>query len=226
LRYALVVAAIAVATTAAYRTTRGQSGSYEHGRAGSRATFVKAGATRPADVQRLTERARDASDEVSRIEAIDALAAQGHLPLLPDLLAFDVAGDPFVAPTVIQAIGTIGQAAPPAEKRKALERLVSLLASEKERNGQDSAGNVVALIEAIGTLGEPSGAPALLRELEDGFHDTAGKTNIVEALAKLGAHASAPAIAKLRHHLVENPATEPFDRELEEELLAAISKLN
>jgi hypothetical protein len=224
LRPAAIFAAIGLAATAAYRTARGPTGSRAAARQAAIATHTEARSphTRHDSWEAL---AWDVSDDVARIDAIDTLAARGDVGRLPELLAFDPASDPFAAPSVIAAIGNIGRLASPAARRNALERLLSLLASEKERNGQDSAGNVVALVEAIGALGDPSAAPALLRELEDEFHDTAGKTNIVEALARLGARAT-PAIARLRHRLVEHPAVDPFERELEGELHAALAKLD
>jgi len=114
------------------------------------------------DVARLVADAAG-EDPVKRIDAIDALVNRGHVASLPSLLAFDPASDPFVAPTVIVAIGQLARLASPAEQRRAIERLSALLVAEKERRGQDSAGNVVLLVEALGALGAPDAAPVLER---------------------------------------------------------------
>jgi hypothetical protein len=215
----LVGAAIALAALA--RVPREPTRFHHPGPRGVALRATQTGPRGTLEESVLLERARVASDAVSRIEAIDALVARGDVAFLDDLLIVDPADDPFVAPTVIEAIAAIGRNAPRAAKDRAARRLASMLASEKERRGQDSAGNVVSIVEAIGNLGHPAAASALEAELDDAFHDTAGKTNIVEALAKTGARSSIPALKRLRDRAPAEHAT-GYDRELERELAQAI----
>lgn len=170
------------------------------------------------------EKALDDPDPATRLEAMDALVERRHVPALARFLALDPADDPMLGPTIIQGLGVLGHAADAKGQRAAVERLGSLLSSEKERNGADSIGNVVSILEALGPLGAPAGAPILERELDDPYHDTASQTAIVQSLAAIGSPSSREPLLRLRARAQERLAAtdDDFARELETELLAAI----
>ncbi len=169
----------------------------------------------------------DGEDSVAQLEAIDELVERGHVAALSRLAKMDPADDPYIGPSIIVALGELGRAAPDeATRHAALDRLVALLAQEKERNGSDSIGNVITIIEAIGALGHPDGAAALERELGDPFHDVASQTTIVLALGRLGQSSSIAALARFRATLTPGRADEDLDRELEKELFAAIDEVS
>jgi hypothetical protein len=139
----------------------------------------------------------------------------------------DPTAEPYLGPSIIVGIGELGRSSTDASSKKAaLDRLLSLLASEKDRNGTDSVGNVITIIESIGNLGLPDGAPALEHELADGYHDIAGKTTIVLALGKLGQPSSVPALSQLRGTVAILQNEESFSRELKQELVAAIDDVS
>jgi hypothetical protein len=164
-------------------------------------------------------------DDVLRLEAIDALVARRHVPALGRLLTLDPAAEPNVAPTLLAAIGELGRASPdPALRRAALDRLLGLLAEEKARNGADSVGNVLTIVESLGALAHPDAAPALERELSDPYYDVAGQAVIVTALGRLGARSSGRLLAQLRADATSAPSEEPFTRKLEDELVATIDE--
>ena len=173
-------------------------------------------------------RALDEPDPVTRLDAIDELVARNHVLALDRLLVMDPADDPMLGPTIIHGIGELGRAADPAREKASLGRLSSLLVAEKSRNGSDSIGNVITIIEALGVLGDPASARLLERELEDAYHDTAARTAIVQALGQVATASSLPALARLRTSAAAvSPAaaeTDDFARELDTELIAAIEE--
>lgn len=189
---------------------------------------VRAAAQDPSGrgTELLARSLEDEHDDMARLEAIDALVERRHIASLPRLLTLDPAAEPELGPTIIAALGALGREAPDARTRDAtLARLVALLAAEKERRGADSAGNVVSIIEALGVLRHPGGAPVLERELALPEHDAANRTAIVQALGQIGQRSSLVPIERLRAVTTEAaPADDEYTRALEAELVVAIDE--
>jgi hypothetical protein len=171
----------------------------------------------------------DATEEAAdpaRLEAIDALVARKHIAALPRIIKMDPVDDPYVGPSIIVALGELGAITTnQSDRTAALERLAFLLRSEKDRKGTDSAGYVVTIIEAIGTLRHPSGAPILEKELFDSFHDVPSLTTIVLALKQIGRHSSIEPITRLRtfrRASVSDPNDDAFASALNRELATAM----
>lgn len=198
---------------------------------------VRAAAEDPSDQASATLLAvvdgvgADREDEavVAQLEAIDALVARRHPAALSRIVKMTPAVEPHLGPTIIAALGALGASATgEGDRRAALDRLVSLLSEEKDRRGADSAGNVIAIIEALGVLKHPDAAPVLERELSDPFHDVAGRTSIVKSLGQIGQRSSLTPLAHLRERTIASvtpdEAGDDFTRALQRELTEAIDE--
>lgn len=192
-------------------------------------TRVRRAARAPAaEALAILERALDDPDDATRFEALDALVERRQVAALSRVIELDPVADTWLGPSIIAALGALGGApeASARDRRSALDRLVALLRSEKERQGTDSAGYIVGIIEAIGALRHPDAAPILERELFDPFYDAADRTTIVHALGEIGQRRSLEPLAQLRKAAAGHVADDDFAREIDRELLATIDRVS
>lgn len=165
----------------------------------------------------------DSKDDFVVLEAAGDLAKRGATRALPALVAIDIKGRPHAAPSVIDALGRLGGASEPAARRSATDRLLELLTQERGRGAPESAGNVLAIYEALGRTLDPRGAPALEAELLDPNVTWAAKTVIVEALARLKQASSKGPLRSAQEDIADHPATDPLEAETQRELSGAVA---
>ena len=77
--------------------------------------------------------------------------------------------------------------ADPRRRLPAVDRLLALLAAEKQRGAQESLGNMIQIYEALGDTGDARAIAPLERELLDASVPTAPKVVIVQSLVALRA---------------------------------------
>lgn len=164
------------------------------------------------------------SNDFVVVDAADELVARKATEALPTLERFDVTGRPHAAPSVIDALGRLAGDADPRARRTATDRLLALLAEERTRGARESAGNVLALYEALGRTGDPRAAAALEREALDPGVSFAAKTVIVEALVRLRQPTSAPILRRLLAMLADAEASDELEEETRRELATAIDR--
>lgn len=124
--------------------------------------------------------------------------------------------------SIIDALGRLGEIAKSGEKTEAIERLLALLASEKQRGAPESAGNLLQLYEALGRTRDERAAGALEAELLDPQVGRAPKVVIVQSLVWIEASSSRAALVEARKLQSELPPADDFDAELRVELLGVI----
>ena len=161
-------------------------------------------------------------DAVVVAEAVNVLIERRAVSALPELVAFDVIGRPWAAPSVIHALGRLGAVATPEDRADVVARLVALLHEEKRRGAVESQGNLLEIYEALGHTGDPSAIEPLERELVDPAVGTAPKVVVVQALVTLGATQSRALLEQLQAQLETAAAGVGFEAELQRDLLAVI----
>ncbi|MBX3197090.1 MAG: hypothetical protein KF894_02945 [Labilithrix sp.] len=168
-------------------------------------------------------RAIDSDDSVARLEAIDELVRRKHVAAVKPLLKLDPADDPFVGPTALLALGRLGHEAGGGTAEATVTRLSKLLEAEKARQGVDSPGNILLIFEALGHTKTASAAQVLERELVAPEHGTAARVAIVDAIEACGQRTSTQALEAFREAF-QLVAIDPFERELEKDLVAAVER--
>jgi hypothetical protein len=161
-------------------------------------------------------------DAVIVAEATNALVAGRHVSALPALVAFDVIGRPWAAPSIIDALGRLGAIAAPEDRATVVARLVALLQEEKRRGAVESQGNLLQIYEALGLTGDRRAIEPLERELVDPAVGIAPKVVVVQALVALRATQSRGLLERLYAQLETSAAGIGFEAELRRDLLAVI----
>jgi hypothetical protein len=182
---------------------------------------ARAGSTRTTDTLLA---ALGSSDPFVVLDAADGLAARKATAAIPVLAALDIARSPESAPSVIAALGHLASVAEPVGRRAATDRLLQLLAEEKLRSAPESAGNVLALYEAIGRSRDPRGATAIEAELLDPQVSLAAKTVVVEALARLDQPSSPPMLRRVQRELPMIVTADDFEEEVRRELALIVDR--
>lgn len=168
--------------------------------------------------------ALSSSDPFVVLDAADDLAARKATRAIPTLAAIDIRKNAHSAPSVVNALGQLASAAEPAGRKSATDRLIALLAQERARSAPESAGNVLAIYEALGRTREPSAAGALETELLDPAVTHAAKTVVVAALVRLQQPSSGPPLRTLQRELGVFVAANPMDEEVRGELAVAVER--
>ncbi|HEY4177857.1 MAG TPA: hypothetical protein VGM90_13515 [Kofleriaceae bacterium] len=163
------------------------------------------------------------TDAVVVAESANGLVGRGALAALPVLEEIDVAARPWAAPSAIYAMGALAAKASPDQREETVDRLLALLASEKQRPATDALANLLQIYQALGQSGDPRAIGPLEAELADASVATAPKVVVVQALVALGARDSKPALVKLRDQLAPQAVGPDFEAELRRDLIAAIS---
>jgi hypothetical protein len=165
-------------------------------------------------------------DPYEVLDAADGLAARKVTRAIPTLAAMDIRKSADSAPSVIHALGQLGGHADPALRKTATDRLVALLAQERERarTEPESAGNVLAIYEALGKTNDPAAAPPLEIELRDPEVPLAARTVVVESLVELGQPSSRPAVASARTEVAAMRAGDELEAEIQQELLGHLDR--
>jgi hypothetical protein len=167
--------------------------------------------------------ALDADDAIVVAEAAGALVARGAVSVLPVLLAHDVLGRPWSAPSIIDALGRLGALADADERGEVVERLIALLRAEKQRGALESQGNLLQIYEALGQTGDARAIAPLEGELLDPDVAMAPKVVVVHALVALRAKGSRPVLEQLRARLETAAPGVGFEAELRGELIAELT---
>lgn len=167
--------------------------------------------------------ALESTDAIVVAEATNALVSRGAVSELPVLIAHDVIGRPWAAPSVIDAMGRLAKVAAPEERDLVIDRLFALLEEEKRRGAVESQGNMLQIYEALAQTGDPRAAVRLEQELLDPTVATAPKVAVVQALVALRATASRGTLARLHDELVAAaPPADAFEAELRRDLVTAL----
>jgi hypothetical protein len=164
----------------------------------------------------------ESTDAIVVAEASNGLVARGALSALPVLVAFDVIGRPWAAPSVIDALGRLAAQAEADERGEAIARLVALMHEEKRRGALESQGNLLQIYEALGQTGDSRAVAPLEGELLDPAVQTAPKVVVVQALVALRAQASRAPLERLRDQLQRSAPGHGLEAELRRDLLSAI----
>jgi len=106
----------------------------------------------------------------------------------------------------------------------AVERLVAMLAEEKERSARESPGNLLQIYEALGHTRDPSAAPPLEAELLDPTVARAPKVVIVGALVAIGLPRSRAALETAHTQHMKAAAADAFEEEIRQELVGALEQ--
>jgi hypothetical protein len=160
----------------------------------------------------------------TRIEALRAVRDRAQVQVLPELLAFDIPRDPEVAPTLIAVTGELARQAEPAQRTAATLKLGDWLRTESARDAADARGNVVQLVEALGSMNTPDAAPALIEALQGQRLPLHVKTVAVDGLARLGDASAREAVEQFRARLTQTPPPTGFELELHQEAAQAADR--
>jgi hypothetical protein len=163
-------------------------------------------------------------DPYEVLDAADGLAARKVTRAIPTLAAMDIRKSADSAPSVIHALGQLGGHADPTLRKTATDRLVALLAQERARTEPESAGNVLAIYEALGKTHDPAAAPPLEIELRDPEVPLAARTVVVESLVELGQPSSRPAVTRARAEVALMQAGDELEAEIQQELLGHLDR--
>lgn len=163
------------------------------------------------------------TDAVVVAESANGLVGRGALSALPVLEEMDIASRPWAAPSAIYAMGALAAKASPDQRAETVDRLLALLASEKQRAATDALANLLQIYQALGQSGDARAIGPLVAELTDASVATAPKVVVVQALVALNARDSKPALEKLRDQLAPQAVGSDFEAELRRDLIAAIS---
>ncbi len=163
-----------------------------------------------------------ATDAVVVAESANGLVARGALSAIPSLVELDVVARPWAAPSVIYAMGRLAALASDEERGLAVERLLALLAAEKERNSPEALANLLHIYEALGHTGDARAIAPLEHELADRRVATAPKVVVVQALVQLGARQSRPALERALVELAPTLVGDDFEAAVRRDLEAAI----
>lgn len=174
----------------------------------------------PAGAPRLAE-VLATDDDRAKILAVRAAAARSDREALGVLTAIDLPREPAAAPAVIAAVGRLGAAGGPSDRRAASDALARWLDSETRRTEADAIGNVPNLIEALGATGGPDSADALARALDGGRLDLPLSTLATRQLAEIGDPRARPAVERFAARLREAPDASGVEAELHAEAEAA-----
>lgn len=167
-------------------------------------------------------------DDFAKIAALEAAVRDGLVAEIPALVRTDLARSPGAAPTIIHGLARLSVQGSGEDAALAASTLARWLKEERTREGNDAAGNVPNLVEALGALGGPEAVDALIELLEqrDGTrNDLAIETLTVQQLAALGdARARAPVTRFLGRVRGQAGSEDTFERELQTEALAAATE--
>ncbi|HEY4059884.1 MAG TPA: hypothetical protein VGM39_24885, partial [Kofleriaceae bacterium] len=151
------------------------------------------------------------TDAVVVAESANGLVGRGVLSALPVLEEMDIAARPWAAPSAIYAMGALAAKASPDQRAETVDRLLALLASEKQRPATDALANLLQIYQALGQSGDPRAIGPLEAELADASVATAPKVVVVQALVALGARDSVPTLVKLRDQLAPQAVGPDFE---------------
>jgi uncharacterized ParB-like nuclease family protein len=162
----------------------------------------------------------------TRIEALREARDRTQLEALPELLAFDIARDPEVAPTLIGVTAELARQAEPSERAAATHKLADWLRSESEREGSDARGNVAQLVEALSGMNTPEAVPALVDALQAQGERMPlhVQTVAVDGLARLGDASARDAVEQFRTRVAESAPASGFELELQKEAAQAAER--
>ncbi len=158
--------------------------------------------------------AGDVWAEVARVNAIrEALDGAGLAALLEQRLD----DDPRIVSATIPAVGALGSAVAPSDRRRAVARLSAWLAqSGRDRRLQ---GFRSALIDALADSGDPSAVPPLARIVESDDVPLHLRARATEALAALaGAGSDAEGYRAVTHFAAWLEHASPGDDDFEQQL--------
>lgn len=179
------------------------------------------GSTEPGTIDVLVA-GLSSTDAVVVAEAANGLVARGALSAVPALVELDVVARPWAAPSAIYAMGQIAAKAEAEDRTTVVDRLLALLASEKQRPSPEALANLLHIYEALGQTGDARAIAPLEAELVDARVATAPKVIIVQALVALGARQSRATLERVRDQLAPTATGEDFEAAVRRDLLAAI----
>ena len=167
--------------------------------------------------------ALDHADPIVQLEAIDALEERACTRCLRDLVRIDVRRDARVGATVIAAIGALAKKANAPERRLAVDRLTSLLASERRREGPEADANVLGVIEALGALDDDAGRRALEKMLDDPGLDVVTQIVVIRSLGPHPSDGARQRLVAIRRERSAERVDDDFEQGLRRELDEAIA---
>jgi len=164
------------------------------------------------------------SDEVIVAEAANALVQRRATQAIAELAAIGLDAAAGSGLSIIDALGRLGALAGADDKSVAVDRLLAMLAEEKQRGARESAANLIQIYEALGQTRDPSAAVPLEAELLDGAVPRAPKVVIVNALVAIGQTESRTALSTALAEQTSTVAADSFEEEIRQELVGVIEK--
>ncbi len=163
-------------------------------------------------------------DPIVVAEAARALVARQATEAITQLAAIRLDEAAGSGLSVIAALGKLGAVANEDEKSTAVDRLLSMLRTEKRRDARESPGNLLQIYEALGDTRDPGAAPALEAELLDATVPRAPKVVIVHALLEIGMPSSKDALRAAHGEQSAQRGSDAFEEEIRQELVAALEE--
>lgn len=163
-------------------------------------------------------------DAVVVAEAGKALVQRDDTQAIPALAKIDLRKSGGAGLSVIETLGKLAGKADGGDKSAAVDRLLQMLAQEKQHGGPETPGNLLQIYEALGDTRDARAAGALERELADPGVERAPKVVVVQALAKIAAPSSRAALLRARNAEQATKLEDAFEAELQRDLLKAIEE--
>jgi hypothetical protein len=161
-------------------------------------------------------------DPVVVAEAAKALVLRKDTAAIPALTMIDLRTSGGAGLSVIETLGKLGGMADADGKSAAVERLLAMLAEEKQHDDPETPGNLLQIYEALGQTRDARAAGPLENELADPEVGRAPKVVVVQALAQIGEPRSRAALLRARALEVATKLGDAFEAEVQRDLLAAI----
>jgi hypothetical protein len=184
------------------------------------ATPAEAGAFDLATLQN----ALSSTNAFERIEGVERAVENGMLEALPLLEVTNLSKDPDAAPAIIGAIPELASSGDDAARDEAAQTLGRWLHEESIRSShseRDARGNVVLLVEALGSLRSPVAVDALAHALDARDLPLHVETLIVQGLFDLADSSALDEVERFESRVDALPETSGLDEELRKEALMA-----
>lgn len=176
------------------------------------------------DVAARLQHTLESASEIDRIEAINGLADRGELRVLPMLEAQDLARDPVISPSVINAVGKLARVAPPEQREHAVRTLERWLRELESSSAGEAPGYVVGLVQALSLSDSPAANSVLSDALERGQLPLSVETTVATALGAARDRSARAALEHFSRRIDALPATTGFEESLRREAKAAVEQ--
>jgi hypothetical protein len=177
----------------------------------------------PAGWQSRLEAALNDRDPWVQMDAAEVATELGYTPAIRTLAKVDIRKDPYLVGPVTRGLGALGTQATAEERAAARDRLVQLLAEERAKLTDPAI--VLASIQALADLGDPSAVPALVDAMNDDRLFLGARSAAASALLAIGDARARPALEAFAAMLrsVPSESLDEMQRAVRDETVAAIA---